>query len=208
LGFEPIRIKVITNQVVRAFYFACLKLETLTRKGNTLPKKFRPYTDHESDGIWGRIYLKPIGLIARTRTTLSADFRLFFLGLQRISNNGHAPFARGEISQLLERDDGKTYDPRYINGLISVLRNVGLLAPTSNARCLVYPVELLSLKTDKKKVAICPEHRTHSSWSSLNNDWAPDYLPTPQQSVASQPTEEVIVPDDWEIDIETGTYKT
>lgn len=173
-----------------------------------MPKKFRPYTDHESDGIWGRIYLKPIGLIARTKTILSTDFRLYFLGLQRMSNNGHSHFAQGEISELLERVGGLTYDPRTINGQISVLRNVGLLAPPSNARCLVYPIELLSLKTDKKKVAICPEHRTHSSWSLLNNDWAPDYLPEPEKSVANQPIEEVIVPDDWEIDIETGTYKT
>ena len=173
-----------------------------------MPKKFRPYTDHESDGIWGRIYLKPIGLIARTKTTLSTDFRLFFLGLQRMSNNGHSHFAQGEISQLLERVGGITFDDRYINGQISVLRNVGLFAPPSNARCLIYPIELLSLKTDKKKVAICLEHRTHSSWSLLNNDWAPDYLPEPEKSVANQPIEEVIVLDDWEIDIETGTYKT
>ena len=200
--------KVITNQVVRAFYFACLKLETLNGKGNTLPKKFRAYTDHESDGIWGRIYLKPIGVIARTKTTLSTDFRLYFLGLQRMSNNGHSHFAQGEISKLLEREGGISYDPRYINGQVSVLRNVGLLAPTSNARCLVYPIELISLKTNKKKVALCPEQGTHCSWSSLNNDWAPDYLPEPVAVVANQPIEEVIVPDDWEIDIETGTYKT
>ena len=201
--------KVITNQVVRAFYFACPKLETLNRKGNTLPKKFRAYTDHESDGIWGRIYLKPIGVIARTKTTLSTDFRLYFLGLQRMSNNGHSHFAQGEISKLLEREGGISYDPRYINGQVSVLRNVGLLAPTSNARCLVYPIELISLKTNKKKVALCPEQGTHCSWSSLNNDWAPDYLPEPEKSVAHQPIEELIVPDDeWEIDMETGTYKS
>ena len=172
-----------------------------------MPKKFRPYTDHESDGIWGRIYLKPIGLIARTKTTLSTDFRLFLLGLQRMSNNGHSHFAQGEISQLLERVGGITFDDRYMNGQISVLRNVGLLAPPSNARCLVYPIELLSLKTDKKKVAICPEHGTHSSWSSLNNDWATDYPPKPQESVVTESIVEVIVPDtQWDIDIDTGTY--
>jgi hypothetical protein len=125
-----------------------------------------------------------------------------------MSNNGHSHFAQGEISKLLEREGGITFDPRYINSQVSVLRNVGLLAPTSNARCLVYPIELISLKTNKKKVAICSEQGTHCSWSSLNNDWAPDYLPEPVAVVANQPIEEVIVPDDWEIDIETGTYKT
>ena len=46
-----------------------------------MPKIYRPFTNHESDEIWGRIYLKEAGTIAREKTTLSTDFRLFFLGL-------------------------------------------------------------------------------------------------------------------------------
>ena len=61
------------------------------------------------------------------------------------------------------------------------------MAPASNIRCLIYPEELILLKTNKKQVAICPEHGTHSSWSLLNRDWAPDSLPDTQ-------VEEVIVP--------------
>jgi hypothetical protein len=48
-------------------------------------------------------------------------------------------------------------------------------------------VELILLKTDKKQVAICPEHGTHSSWSVNNNNWLPD---SPPQGVV----EDVIVP--------------
>ena len=172
-----------------------------------MPKTYRPFTDHESDEIWGRMYLKLVGTIAREKTTLSTDFRLFFLGLQRVSNRGHSPFLPGEISRLLPRKNGVNYSPRYINNQIRVLINSGLLSPASNSRCLVYPMELINLKTDKKQVAICPEHGTHSSWSSLNNDWATDYPPRPQESVVTQPIEEVIVPDtQWDIDIDTGTY--
>jgi hypothetical protein len=116
---------------------------------------------------------------------------------------------QGEISQLLEREGGKKYDIRYINGQISVLRNVGLFAPPSNARCLIYPKELLGLKTDKKKVGMCLEQGTYSSWSSLNNDWVTDYLPTNQESVISNPVKEVIVPDnDFEFDIDSGTFSS
>ena len=172
-----------------------------------MPKIYRPFTDHESDEIWGRMYLKLVGTIARSKTGLSTDFRLFFLGLQRVSNRGHSPFLSGEISRLLPRKNGVNYSPRYINNQIRVLINGGLLSPTSNSRCLVYPMELINLKTDKKQVAICPEHGTHSSWSSLNNDWATDYPPRPQESVVTQPIVEVIVPDtQWDIDIDTGTY--
>ena len=142
-----------------------------------MPKIYRPFTDHESDEIWGRMYLKLVGTIAREKTKLSTDFRLFFLGLQRVSNRGHSPFLPGEISRLLPRKNGVNYSPRHINNQIRVLINGGLLSPASNSRCLVYPMELINLKTDKQQVAICPEHGTHSSWSASNNDWAPDYLP-------------------------------
>jgi hypothetical protein len=62
-----------------------------------------------------------------------------------------------------------------------------VLTAYSNIIFLLYPMELISLKTEKKNAAHCPEHGTHSSWSANNNDWAPDY---PPQGVA----EEVIIP--------------
>ena len=157
-----------------------------------MPKIYRPFTDHESDEIWGRMYLKLVGTIARSKTGLSTDFRLFFLGLQRVSNRGHSPFLSGEISRLLPRKNGVNYSPRYINNQIRVLINSGLLSPASNSRCLVYPMELINLKTDKKQVAICPEHGTHSSWSSLNNDWARDYLPEVPKLEAIVPEKPVV----------------
>ncbi len=48
-------------------------------------------------------------------------------------------------------------------------------------------MELISLKTEKKNAAQCPEHGTHCSWSAHNNDWAPNYPPVGV-------VEEVIVP--------------
>ena len=175
-----------------------------------MPKKYVPFTDHSSDGIFARIYLRAIGTVAREKTTLSTDFRLFLLGLQRVSNRGHAPFKPGEISYLLQRKTGEIYQDRYIRNQVRTLVNAGLLAPASNIRCLIYPVELILLKTDKKQVAICPEHGTHSSWSVNNNDWLPD---SPPQEVV----EDVIVPSvenysgisfdsDDEFTIGDGTY--
>lgn len=153
-----------------------------------MPKIYKPFTDHSSEGIFARIYLRAIGTVAREKTTLSTDFRLFLLGLQRVSNRGHAPFKPGEISYLLQRKTGEIYQDRYIRNQIRTLINAGLLAPASNIRCLIYPVELILLKTDKKQVAICPEHGTHSSWSVNNIDWVPDT--PPKGSV-----EEVFVPE-------------
>jgi hypothetical protein len=152
-----------------------------------MPKIYRPFTDHSSDGMFARIYLRAIGTVAREKTSLSTDFRLFLLGLQRVSNRGHAPFKPGEISSLIPRKTGELYEDRYIRSLIKTLINAGLLAPASNIRCLIYPAELILLKTDKKQIAICPEHGTHSSWSVNNNDWVPDSPPAIQ-------VEEVIVP--------------
>jgi hypothetical protein len=115
----------------------------------------------------------------------------------------------GEIARLLTRKEDKPFCSKYINNQIRVLINGGLLAPVSNSRCLVYPLELISLKTDRKQVAICPEHGTHSSWSLFNNDWMKDYLPTIQESVVKESIEEVIVPDSkWDFDIDTGTYSS
>jgi hypothetical protein len=152
-----------------------------------MPKIYKPFTDHSSDGMFAKLYLRAIGTVAREQKNLSTDFRLFLLGLQRVSNRGHAPFNPGEISSLIPQKTGEMYEERYINSLIRTLKNTGLLAPASNIRCLIYPVELIVLTTDKKQVAECPEHGTHSSWSVNNNDWVPDSLPVSEKK-------EVIVP--------------
>ena len=152
-----------------------------------MPKKYKPFTDHSSDEIFGRIYLKLAGKLATEQIGLRLHMRLFLLGLQRMSNRGHAPFKAGEIAQLMVREDGSSYTDKYIRNEIALLSNAGLLSSESNIRCLLYPKELILLKTDKKNVAECPEHGTHSSWSLYNRDWAPDSLPDSQ-------FEEVLVP--------------
>ena len=103
--------------------------------------------------------------------------RIFNLGLGRLSNRGHAPFLAKEIEELLRKSDGNSYTSKHIGNEIDRLALSGYLSPRSNIRCLVYPMELIGLKTDKKNAAICTQHGTHSSWSASNNDWAPDYLP-------------------------------
>ena len=152
-----------------------------------MPKIYKPFTDHTSNEMFGRIYLKEAGNRSRESVELSLHMRLFFLGLQRVSNRGHAPFHAGEIQNLLLQKDGNTYVEKQIRNEIRRLATSKLLSSESNIRCLLFPMELISLKTEKKNAAHCPEHGTHSSWSANNNDWAPDY---PPQGVV----EEVIIP--------------
>jgi hypothetical protein len=137
--------------------------------------------------MFGRIYLKQAGNLSRESMEISLHMRLFFLGLQRVSNRGHAPFHAGEIQKLLLQKDGTNYVEKQIRNEIKRLANSDFLSRESNIRCLLFPMELISLKTEKKNAAHCPEHGTHSSWSAYNNDWAPDY---PPQGVV----EEAIVP--------------
>jgi hypothetical protein len=156
-----------------------------------MPKIYKPFTDHSSETIFAKLFLQAIGAIARDRHTLSTDFRVFLLGLQRVSNKGHASFEPGEMARLLKRESGTQYEDRYLRNIVKVLINAGLVAPASNIRCLIYPVELIQLRTDKKQVAICPKHGTHSSWSTKNNDWVSDSLPTPSGEDALVPTAEI-----------------
>ena len=142
-----------------------------------MPKIYRPFTEHTSETIWARFSLARAGRVSRDEQGLSLHMRLFLLGLGRVSNKGHAPFNKGEIRELMQRPEGILFCEKHIGNQIKVLVKAGLLANPSNVGCLLYPKELIVLTTDKKNVAFCPEHGTHSSWSSLNNDWAPDYLP-------------------------------
>jgi hypothetical protein len=116
--------------------------------------------------------------------------RLFLLGLQRVSNRGHAPFQAREIQQILRKKDGSQYDEKQIRNEIRRLASEGLISPASNIRCLLYPMELIVLKTDKKNAANCPEHGTHSSWSGINNHWASDYPPVGVVEEAIVPSNE------------------
>ena len=129
-----------------------------------MPKKYQPFTDHASGEMFGRIYLMKSGELARNISSLSLHMRLFLLGLQRVSNRGHAPFHPQEIQRLLKKKDGSVYDEKQIRNEIKRLAASKLLSTESNIRCLLYPMELISLKTEKKNAAQCPEHGTHSSW--------------------------------------------
>ena len=142
-----------------------------------MPKIYRPFTEHTSETLWAKFSLARAGRVSRDEQGLSLHMRLFLLGLGRVSNKGHAPFNKGEIRELMQRPEGLLFGEKHIGNQIKVLVKAGLLANPSNVGCLLYPKELIVLTTDKKNVAFCPEHGTHSSWSSLNNDWAPDYLP-------------------------------
>jgi hypothetical protein len=175
-----------------------------------MPKIYKPFTEHTSEAMWAKFALANSGRLARGGEDLSLHMRLFLVGLGRVSNRGHAHFESGEIRQILMANDGTPFTNRHIRNEIARLIKSNLLAPVSNIRCLLYPRELIVLTTEKKNAATCQEHGTHSSWSSLNNDWAPDYLP-------EVPKVELKVPkitvefgiSDWNTDvnsIENGTY--
>jgi len=172
-----------------------------------MPKKYIAFTDHQNYEIFGRITLKKVGEVSRKQFNLSTDFRLFLLGLQRMSNKGHAVFLPGEIVSLVKHTPDKPYSERYLRTQIQVLVNAKLLSPESNIRCLVYPMEVISLKTDKKMTPLCPEHGTHSSWSSENQSWARDSLPEVVVEPIPNQVEEVIHPD-WEEEFQviSGSY--
>ena len=175
-----------------------------------MPKIYKPFTDHTSNEMFGRIYLKQAGNLSRESVEISLHLRLFLLGLQRVSNRGHAPFHAGEIQELLLQKDGTKYVEKQIRNEIKRLANSELLSSESNIRCLLYPMELISLKTEKKNAAHCPEHGTHSSWSALNNDWAHDYLPEVPKLEPKVPETSVgIHISDWNIEVNSigdGTY--
>ena len=152
-----------------------------------MPKIYKPFTEHTLENIWAKFGLVWSGRLAREGQELSLHMRLFLVGLGRVSNRGHAPFSRGELQQIMVRQDGSTFDEKHIRNEIARLTASNMLAPVSNIRCLLYPKELIVLTTEKKNVATCPEHGTHSSWSAYNNDWAPDYPPVGV-------VEEVIIP--------------
>ena len=114
-------------------------------KGLALPKIYKPFTDHTSNEMFGRIYLKKSGELAREISSLSLHMRLFLLGLQRVSNRGHAPFQPQEIQQLLRKKDGSLYDEKQIRNEIRRMASQGVLSSASNIRCLLFPMELISL---------------------------------------------------------------
>lgn len=182
----------------------------LERGNLAMPKYYEPFTEHTAETMWAKFSLANSGRLARSGQELSLHMRLFLVGLGRVSNKGHAPFKRGELQQIMARPDGGTFEERHIRNEIARLVESNMLAPVSNIRCLLYPTELIVLTTEKKNVATCPEHGTHSSWSALNNDWARDYLP-------EVPMVEPKVPEitagihisDWNIDVNSigdGTY--
>jgi hypothetical protein len=146
-----------------------------------MPKKYLPFSNHTSPQIFGRLSLLASSKIGTSGTNLNLEFRIFLAGLGRLSNRGHAAFGRGELAESLpiidiNTSESRTYSDRQIRKKIKVLVIAGLLSPESNARCLVYPVEIISLKTSRGS-DLCPEHGTHRSWSNGANDWVDDYPP-------------------------------
>ena len=144
-----------------------------------MPKKYLPFSDHTSQQIFGRLSLLSSSTIGTNAPNLGLEFRIFLVGLKRLSNRGHAPFGRGELAEALPQIDSRTgefrnYSDRQIRKKIKVLVDAGLLSSESNTRCLIYPLETISLKTSRGSDS-CPEHGTHRSWSSESNNWVDDY---------------------------------
>ena len=105
----------------------------------------------------------------------SPDLRLWFLAVSRVGGWGHACFEAGEVVSLLmkvNRTSGEvaTYSERALRGFIRDLVDAGLLAPPSNAKCLVIPAEILDSHKNKSRVT-CPEHRCRHVWSNRLGGW-------------------------------------
>jgi hypothetical protein len=147
---------------------------TLLPKGFFVPKKYLPFSDHTSPQIFGRLNLLSNSRTGTSASDLSLEFRIFLVGLRRLSNRGHAPFGRGELAEalpILDTQTGelRTYSDRQIRKKIKVLVIAGLFSPESSTRCLIYPLEVISLKTSRGSDS-CPEHGTHRSWSNEFNN--------------------------------------
>jgi hypothetical protein len=185
--------------------------QPLERGYLAMPKTYIPFTEHTAETMWAKFSLANSGRLARSGQELSLHMRLFLVGLGRVSNKGHAPFKKGELQQIMARPNGYAFEERHIRNEIARLVRSNMLAPVSNIRCLLYPMELIVLTTEKKNVETCPEHGTHRSWSALNNDWATDYLPQVSRVEPKVPETSVGVHvSDWNFDINSigdGTYE-
>jgi hypothetical protein len=140
-----------------------------------MPKKYIPFQEHYSYRIFAKLHAKNIRDLAVLEQQLSSDLRLFFLGLGRVSNKGHATFNKGELTSLMGTED------RNLRKIIRKLVSAKALSQESSLRCLVYPSELVSLSILRGS-DLCPEHGTHRSWSNALNNWVDDYPPTVSRS--------------------------
>jgi hypothetical protein len=158
-----------------------------------MPRKFLPFQEHYSNRIFAKLHCKQIRDLAVVEKTLSSDLRLYFVGLGRISNKGHAPFERGELASLVGTEN------RNLRKVIRKLVVARALAPESTVRCLVYPIEMVTVSIHRGSDS-CPEHGTHRPWSSEINNWVDDY---PQDT-----TEDIELVDVFEVvQVQNGPFE-
>lgn len=115
---------------------------------------------------WLKIRRSGVGSCAAS-PDIGADFRLWLLAVARAGYAGHAVFDPGELLDLLPRIVRSTgeitrYDERSIRKLIGSLVEAELLAPDSNARCLVVPMDVID--GNERSRIHCPEHRHRDAW--------------------------------------------
>ncbi|GMA32575.1 hypothetical protein [Litorihabitans aurantiacus] len=82
------------------------------------------------------------------------------LALARVHRNGHAPFAPGELRELLARPDTTTGElldahPSSVSRAIREAKTRGLIAPASSARCIVLVDALHTYGTGSNSVPRC-----------------------------------------------------
>jgi hypothetical protein len=81
--------------------------------------------------------------------------RLYHLTLVRANPNGHANFQRGELSKLLSKGDNRY---RNVESAIDQAVGYGLLAGSSELRCLVLPDEMVDPWNPDAAKAQCVTH--------------------------------------------------
>ncbi|MGY0234971.1 hypothetical protein [Longispora urticae] len=65
--------------------------------------------------------------------------RVFFAALGWANRIGHAEFAPGGLGRLLVGKDGKPLGAQSLSNALARAKDRALIAPSSNARCLVLP---------------------------------------------------------------------
>ncbi|MFC8275197.1 hypothetical protein ACFUJR_22165 [Streptomyces sp. NPDC057271] len=75
-------------------------------------------------------------------TRFDLAFRVHFAALGKANQLGHAELASGELAAILTRKDGQPQPKQGVSRAIKSAKDLGLVSPSSDARCLVLPGHL------------------------------------------------------------------
>lgn len=85
---------------------------------------------------WGALSQAEALRLAGATSTGPLHVRVFFAAVGSANTIGHAPFASGELAELLTGPSGKPVHRTHLANAISRAVTAGLLLPGSGSRCL------------------------------------------------------------------------